>query len=344
METSHIFNITEIPRSSYRPLNLEFYGGDITSVFSDVLLTSAFQGNFYPTPNTILGRINERFGIHFSNLPENATRLGDRLFDFGSPTTSSYKRLWVLEISQLGNREGRSTDLYKSIKSLEKLNEVIDYLGVKSISIPLLGTGAQGLSIEESAMSLISVVIKWAQNSSSLETVRVFAYNLQAAAKLNQLIDTFFGHEQKQPSSTSVELLKASKQELKEKIGGFHEQLRHNLDEVSNLLDSPNPSVKSIAVAGRNLAETCSENLLNIWFPEEDASELNLNERIQMIQDKIRKEKSWMLSYFRLLQSSGNIGAHSSRQVLDLVDATAIVIAVLRIAEYTSDHIKNYLN
>jgi hypothetical protein len=344
LDTSHIFNITEIPRNSERPLILEFYGGDITSIYSDVMLISAFQGDFRPMPNTIFGRIKDKFGVSYSSkLPDEVTDLGEGIYDLHSPQTEAYKRLWALEITNFNTSADRSILFYKSIKHLEKLIDAINYLGIESISIPLLGSGAQGLTREEASMALIGIINKWAQKSTILKTVRVFAYDIKAAATLNQLIDNFFGHGAEDPSSTSFELLQASRLELLEKSDGFHENIRPNMEEIINLLDTPNPSVKSIAVAGRSIAENCSEYLLNIWFPQENATLLNLNARILKIQEELKKETGWMLAYFRLLQSSGNYGAHHSKQTLTIIDAAAIVIGVLRIAEFTTNHINKYL-
>ncbi|QZT37451.1 hypothetical protein K5X82_00820 [Halosquirtibacter xylanolyticus] len=345
MDNSFIFNITEIPSNNGQALTLEFYGGDITSRYSDILLVSAFQGDFNPTKRTVLGRIHERFDISFQNgLPDNAIKLRQGIYDLSSPKTEAYKCLWVLEMTNRKEAgEEQNSNFYASMKRLEKLIDVIEYLELESISIPLLGSGAQNLSLDETATGIMSVVRKWAMRCDSLKTVRVFAYDLKAASKLNHTIDAFFGQDTAPSSTTSLELLRTCQQELEGKIGGFSETLLPHIEEINNLLNTPTPSVKSIAVAGRVLAEICSECLINIWSPDIDTTTLSLNEMLSMLHTKILEDAGWMLSYFRLLQSSGNTGAHHSRHTLTVIDAVAIVLATLRVAEYTTMQINRYL-
>ncbi|QZE15756.1 hypothetical protein K4L44_07960 [Halosquirtibacter laminarini] len=344
MENSYIFNITEIPNKHGQSLKLEFYGGDITSRYSDVLLVSAFQGDFYPKKRTVLGRINERFGIAYPDgLPKEALKLEKGIYDLASPQTEIYKRLWAIEMTQFEKGEESKNDFYTSMKRLEKLIEVIEYLELESISLPLLGSGAQNLSLDETAIGIMGVVRKWAMRCNSLKTVRVFAYDLKAASRLNHIIDAFFGEDTEPTSSTSLELLRTCRQELIEKIDSLNEHLIPHLEEINNLLKSPSPSVKSIAVAGRVLAEKSTECLINVWHPEIDTSKMTLHERIGTIQPKILKDSGWMLSYFRLLQTSGNSGAHNTNHIITAIDAVAIILASLRVAEYTTTHINRYL-
>jgi O-acetyl-ADP-ribose deacetylase (regulator of RNase III) len=338
---SYIFNITEIEREQAKPLKLEFYGGDILSEYSDVLLLSAFRNDYKPFEGTIFHKLKEKFGISYNNeLPAGHIKITDRLYDFNSTQTSAFKKLWILEIADSRSNKNQHNNTFKAFRSLEDAIIRIEECEVSSISLPLIGTGAQGISKEKATSELINVIKKWSQKSENLDTVKIFAYDLEAAAILNQTIDAHFGVSQENVTDYSQKLLTAIKEELVIKIKLINKEISDNLNDIYNLINMSYPSVKSIAVAGRILAEKCTELLINKWYPEEDIRYKDLHNRIFMITNDINKSvtpKPWIISYLRLLQISGNFGAHNSKKLLNLTDAAAVIIAALRVAEYTND-------
>jgi len=159
---------------------------------------------------------------------------------------------------------------------------------------------------------------------------------LEAASVLNNIIDNYFGMPVEQYSNSARELLRMAAEELNHKIENFKGKIRKALYELYEIANTPNPSIKSIAVSGRILAEECSRCILEKWDSNTGSEPITLNERISKIQHRLIKEQSWILSYLRLLQSCGNSAAHPGEAVLNMVDACAVLISGIRVAEYTA--------
>lgn len=338
----YLFNITEIKGNNNRPIMIEFYGGDITEIYSDILLVSAYKSSYIPTKNSIFYALKERLNIEFgSSMPEGSVKLNDYLYQFNIEPTLIFKRLWVLEISNLSSSENKKTlNLKLACNSLSKIGAVFDSLNIDSISLPLIGTGSQKINKMESVSELMNVIKKWAAYSNSLNTVRIFAYDLESAALISRGIDNHFGFSIDQPTESARLLLQAATEELKHFCTNIDEETHKEILDLYNISCASYTSVKSIAVSGRVIAEKYSGLLASQWFLYENLGNLSLNNRIKKIQNKLNKEKPWILSYFRLLQSCGNIAAHPNQLSLNIVDACAVIISSIRIADYTFNQLK----
>jgi hypothetical protein len=336
---SYLFNITEIEKKSGDSLYLEFYGGDITDVTSDLLIISAFKSSYYPTMGTILERLYEKYNLYYGGIDSsNLNSIVGGILELPVIGTTYNGKLWVLEIinplSDIGSRESQVT---KSFMALEKAGKKFDNFEIESISIPLFGTGNQGLSLSESTLALMPILKTWAVNSEKLKTVRVFANTMEAASILNRTIDGYFGSDYSNESSTSNHLLSAAVEELKQKVNDFPELIQKEMSDLLSVSSINSVSIKSIAISGRIIAEIVSEKLIEYWYPEKMEENLTLNSMIGIFQFKLMKERSYILSYLRLLQSCGNMTAHNNRNSLNTADASAIVISTIRVAEFISE-------
>ena len=332
----HLFNITEIRRKNSSPLLLEFYGGDITNIYSDALLVSAFQSGYRPTSKSVFGRLNEKFGLDFSyGMPKGSEKISENLLYFHTQKTSAFCKLLVFEIKSLVDNDQSGSTVRRSFNYLENAVLKFEQYDIHSISLPMIGSGYQQISLTESATYIMRLVKKWAAINDSLNIVRVFAHDLEAASILNSVIDGYFGVFINYNNS-SLELLNAATEELHHKKKNFDESLKKQLDELYEIASSDKPSIKSIAISGRVLAEESSKILYRAWNIGND-SRLSLNQAISEIQGKLLSEQPWILSYLRLLQSCGNNAAHSCTTTLSVMDACAVLISAIRIAEYVTN-------
>src|SRR5690606_17532421 len=155
--SAKIFNITELERTGHYPLSLEFYGGNILDIHSDVMLMSSFKANYFPLEVCIFSSIACQFGYCFTRyLPEGSEEIMEGLIKVNVPKCRSFDQLWILEISALsGNSE---TDMVRAIKKLESVPNRVALQDIKSISMPLIGTGYQKIDIRDSAQHLMKVV------------------------------------------------------------------------------------------------------------------------------------------------------------------------------------------
>ena len=102
------------------------------------------------TTGTILGKIKEKFNISFTNkIPEGSICISRGLYDFNSPSTEAFKRLWVLEIAKSKNDPNTLSDFHKAYSIIERIIEKIEFLNIESISLPILGTGKQQIHYHE---------------------------------------------------------------------------------------------------------------------------------------------------------------------------------------------------
>ena len=127
--------------------------------------------------------------------------------------------------------------------------------------------------------------------------------------------------------------MKAAKEELKSSADQFSPDLKKailNLYEISNVNQ---PIISSIALQGRIIAEICVSRLLDYWLLVPKLA--TLEEKIKAVPLRHLNGRTWILSYLRLLQSCGNWAAHPNEQVLITSDAAAVLIAALRVVEYT---------
>lgn len=333
---AHLYNLSEIPRSNGLSLFVECYAGDILTIYSDVLIVSAFAHDYWPTPDSILGAISRRFGLNYGgSLPEGTESVDERLHRFPATPCPAFGSLWVLEM-QLHDEEHPFTPAQLRSAFAVLGRSAASLSAARSISLPLLGTGSQSLDRRDVVREIIRLARTWAAILPRLEVVRLFAYSFESIAVLNKTIDELLNSHHAGPASA---LLGAATAELKEKLPQFrHPNLRAGLGALVQLASASEPSVKSIAVEGRVLAEAAAELLHEHFLPAKSCPK-KLFDRLAAIQPHIKALQEWILPYFHLLQLCGNSAAHGVASKVDSTDAAAVVVASIRVAEFTETHI-----
>ncbi len=334
----YLFNINLFERKNNEPLELEFYAGDITSVYSDAILISAYKSSFVPTKGTIFKRLKEKYNIEYDReYPVGFKEIVKGFSEFPTKGTDAFKRIFVIEMLDLSvSSENENAIIDNGFYTIEKALAHDALKGLKTISLPLIGTGAQALDVGEIARKTIQIVKNIAQVNGTLEKVRVFSYNLKNTAILNRTIDQYFNKGNLPGEKSSELLLKASVAELKSKKDPNSEALKESLNELYEIASSPSTSIKSIALSGRLIAEKCAESLCLIW--KLSPKNTTLNEKLYVCHPKIKEaEKMWIFSYFKLLQSCGNYAVHPNKYRLNSDDASAIIISALRVSEFVNE-------
>jgi len=331
-----LFNLAEIQRGELASLYVEFYAGDILSVYSDALIVSAFSGDYYPISGSVLGAIADRFGIRYgANRPDGTVSIAGNLHRFPTPRCSAFKELWVLEIKNTANREPVSPgEIALAFSTLHHNIRQLVENGISSISMPLFGTGDIDLPVGEVVDQTIDLLRGWANAAPSLRTVRIFAHDLGKVATLNLAINKRLGY---QNEASAEALLHAATAELGQKIASFSdEELAHELRILVQLGTAANPASFAVAVKGRIVAEVCAKRLFRQIKPDAPfPSKLAglINEVELFIKEK---NQGWILNYFQLLRNVGNNEAHATAAGVTLTDAAAVVVAAIRVAEFTT--------
>jgi len=336
-ESAHLFNVWEVPRGQAPSLFAEFYAGDILSIRSDVLIVSSFRGDYFPTQGSILGALADRFGLAYgTTLPRGSLSVHPNLHKFPVTGCLAFRDLWVIEIREW---DAKSTvtlaDVSKAFGVLKGSIAKVAQGDVKSISMPLIGTGSVGLPLQDVVRETMLLVKDWASTAPQLEVVRIFANDLEKVAVLNQAINFVLGFSVQQSASA---LLAAAAEELRQKVSGFTvAEIAEILSRIAELARSDYPSANGVAIEGRKLAEVCTKTLFQRLNPNTQLPG-KLVGLINGVEEYIKKTKeSWILNYLRLLQTVGNNAAHASSGNVNLTDAAAVVLAAIRVAEFTQE-------
>src|SRR5262249_4388917 len=159
----------------------------------------------------------------------------------------AFDTLWVVEL-----RDPRQAftleDLRRAFAAVgERLSDVLTR--ASSITLPLLGTGHQQLSPRDVARELLSAIAGWARNP-RLRAIRVFTLELAHVAALNRALDD-------RDFSIADSALLAACRVLRIGIGrgNWSEPVRAALKDLLQLASTPDPSMRSIALEGRRIAE-----------------------------------------------------------------------------------------
>jgi O-acetyl-ADP-ribose deacetylase (regulator of RNase III) len=332
---AYLFSHSEIIRPGAPPLRIECYAGDILAKHSDALIVSAFERDYLPVPNSILGAIRRRFGFAFGvDLPAGTVSVHPGLHRFPTPPCDAFSSLWVIEVCTPGQRE--DSDLSARMAVLRSHVTDIVNSGAQTIALPLIGTGYQGLDIKDVTFEILKLVRYWAVTEPRLRVVRLFAYDFEKIATLNRIIGEFFDVPREASASA---LLAAATAELKQKLSTFnYDQVRDGLLEIWQLASAPNAHAGSIATRGRVFAESCCKILFTLFLPQQECPEA-LGGMLHGLQPFLKARQNWILAYLRLLQFCGNTGAHDTGARVTLTDAAAVVVSVIRVAEFTSQEL-----
>lgn len=248
---AHLFHLREIPREGGLALELELYAGDILALRSEVLLVSAFAGSYVPTQGTVFRAIADRFGLSFgAGPPPGTVRHPGGLLHFRGVAAEAFRGLWVIELVEPG-RPFALRDLRAALDTVgAHLPEMLAG-GATSLTLPLLGTGGQGLDPRSVARELLSAAERWAAKSPRLRTLRVVTRSFEHVAILNRALDDRdYG-----AVSPALDLACAELQRRIER-GVASEPVRLALKQLLQIATASEPSFRSIALEGRRVAET----------------------------------------------------------------------------------------
>jgi hypothetical protein len=323
-----LFNLQEI-RLENHDLQLEFYAGDLFDIYSDVLVLSAFRGGFAPVPETTWGRLHEKTGMGFSLYdPGLQTRISENMVAFSLPPNNYFSRLVALEMVSLDKRTSFTFGTLKSrYRELGNFLEQIHDQECESISLPLLGTGNQKITLQDSISELMETIGKL--KKSKLKIIRVFANSWQAIGSLNLMINRFFQREE----AVKSQLLLAAIEEMKElKAKDLSVLSKDTLQKLVSLSEAAHVSLNTFGIAGRHFAEKVTADLY-VYYALGDMPE-TLHLKIVGLMHSLVNERPYVVSYIRLLQNYGNQAAHTGQSNLNHLDASAIIIAVIRIIDF----------
>lgn len=172
--------------------------GSITALEADydIAVCSAFQGNYYPLRGTLIGALFDDKRVNVDSLADDRELSMDELGCWLSkPTRSNFTRIACVEIKALGREFSMPAVsdalLKRSFSSLRMLLEQAELRGIpmSRVVLPILGTGAQLLSVSEVAGPLLKQLFYALETIDSLKSVTVCEYNEKKAIELLELVE-----------------------------------------------------------------------------------------------------------------------------------------------------------
>ncbi len=318
---------------------VELHEGDICSSgnFSDVLVISAFKGSYYPTFGSVIASIESVFRLNVESLANSpAIDLRSALGFWISrqmPESVPFSRLACVEM--LGT--GRSTQ-----ESLENLFVGLmvaeaKHIPAKVVTLPLLGTGSQGLKPSQIAADLVSQCKLYLERASTIEKIVFVEKDPARAAEVSVELDHILGRQEvKLDHEVIVEALRNDiilrlmqcDSLFEGRASGVREGLRDLLqDEIRSV---------EFGIRARQLVELLVGHL--------KAPKGSLQQRIQHLAT-IGNVAPWTCSYMHLIRLMGNEAAHgpedNRRRVpasISQGDLTVCLLCILRLLEFWEEH------
>lgn len=322
-----LFNLHEITVDGQSVL-IEFYAGDIFDIYSDILLLSAFKGKYVPVPGTTWGSLHNRTGITVCNEEVRYSKISENLIHFDTPENDCFSELAAFELSDLkqpkrftiGTLKRRYRELVNFLENHPTENE-------ESISLPLLGTGNQGLSLTDSVSELLKTFSKL--KKTKLKIIRVFANDFESIGVLNQKINESL----KRTEIVHTSLIKEAMNEARKMLRGRITPLSFDtITDLISLNDFNHSSFYSFGLKGRIYAERVCDELLKMYAIDLEPS--TLHAKISGLSASLRQDRPPVESHLRLLQTYGNQVAHGLGTELDDRDAASIVISIIKVVDF----------
>lgn len=186
---------------------VEVYAGDITDFPEriDVLTISSFQGNYTPVPGTLIGALYNNCNINIEELSKHPKLDARELCHVWlseelvarSEGRNSIGRIGDIELLPIpGYRlsEPRDEMAIRCFRAYFRMLELAITAGitVKTLALPLVGTGNQGLDMESLAAPLISECIAFLRRNNQAKRIIFVDKSYKKAQKMAEALENSY--------------------------------------------------------------------------------------------------------------------------------------------------------
>ncbi len=302
-------------RAAERYRTFELWEGDITDLpFPvDVLVISAFPGDYLPTPGSVVGAL-KRSGVDVRELARSPA------YDF-RPTPLScwvsspldaphipdescprFRRLVCMEFRDRGVAR-ISAVLFSVLALLEQLSTEGEH--IRTVAVPALGAGDQGLDLREVVDRLAEASRDYLERARWLDRLVFVAYTPTAAEAFQSALETKLGRirvslDEQRVRAARGDVLAAARTLLDDATVPAH--ARPVLHDLARLLAWERAGSFELGVAGRRLAELVVQERLGAQ------KEADLLRGIEALAH--HHVADWIRSYLHTLRVFGNNAAH----------------------------------
>ncbi len=337
--------------------NVELRVGDFPSlgINVDLLVVSAFEGAYAPTPGTMLGCLSEVYGLRLHQLPVALDLRSSPLRSWvsgpipwedlsasrkASAAYSHFQRIAVVE----GTLQWHPDDLlpWPPFNRLFSLLALLPLRKIpfSSVASPLLGSGRQGIDPLLHFPELLNAYREGFRHVSELQRLILFGKTDQALRPLGEAIDAALNRPDSQ--STRLQLpselpgldsLQRLLRDTNRAEAAEHSSLRQDLQELLSLLRSQEISPIALGIHCRRVVE----QLVQQSLLSHAAQRVNLFSGIHQLRD--RNVDPWVISCLHQVRAFGNWMSHPQgmgrHRPVELSDVLAMLSALQRVlADY----------
>jgi len=328
--------------------NIEIHHGDLSALeFSvDILVVSAFRHGYNPTPGTLIEALEKNCQLKVRDL------FMTKKFDFRQTlnawvsddlSSSKFKNIVCLE--GLFETLNDSDRIEHYLSDLLAVLSVLQYKGfaIKTIAMPLLGTGQQGISVDLLIPVLMKKAKEMLQTIKEVQTIYFVHPRIEIVEQIDQGVNHFLRR-----SSDLLELIRDD-QEIAEGLDRVSSKLiglkhsfgwneMNSLDELSYRIVQHDIRFYELGILSRRAMEAILKSLIH------SDEFMTLSEMVAEL--KRFNLSPWMLSYMHTLRSFGNFMAHDaashpSSQQMTKEDVSFFVKALDRFIDIISHNCRN---
>lgn len=338
--------------------NVELRVGDLPGLGLDVdlLVVSAFEGDYEPIEGTLLGRLDQVYGICLDRLDCALDLRGSPLKGWvtapidwsrvqapqsGAPTPTRFRRIAVVE----GTVDWQPDDLlpWPPFNRLFSLLALLPMRQIPSATVatPLLGSGDQGMDALLHIPDLLEAYRAGFRHVPELQQLILFDRTERSLAVLGEAIDAALVRAT--PATTRLPLPQglAGLGQLPHLLRRGQEQvgaslphgLLHDLAELLELLDDDEISPFALGMHSRRVVEQLVQHSLA------DLAQPNVPLFVGINLLRQRGVDPWLISCLHQIRSFGNWMVHpqgpGQRRRVELADVLAVLASLQRVlADY----------
>jgi len=328
--------------------NIEIHHGDLSAMeFSvDILVISAFRHGYNPTPGTLIEALEKNCQLKVLELFQS------KQLDFRETLNSwvsadlpsgKFKNIVCLEGMFESLNDPDRIEHYLS--DLLAVLSVLQHKGfaIKTVAMPLLGTGQQGIAVELLIPVLMTKAKEMLQTIHEVQTIYFVHPRMEIVEQIDKGINQFLSR-----SSDLLELIRDDREiaEGLDRISTKLIGLKHSfgwsdmksLDELSYRIIQQDIRFYELGILSRRAMESILKSLIR------SEGFMTLSE---MVFELRRFNLSpWMLSYMHTLRSFGNflahdVETHTSAQQMTKDDVLFFVKALDRFVDIVSNNCRN---
>jgi TIR domain len=185
---------THVVRHSTGDKYLRLYHGDLTAIPAgeevDLLVVSAFPGNYAPTPRSLIGALARR-GVSVQDLSRDkevdllsafscwlSRDLGARF------PTVGFRRVLCFETTGRAEPPQAVGDIFRAVMPF-----ALGEPPIRSVAMPVLAAGNQGYDREIMLRAIFDAATHWLAAGLPLQTIKLVIYDPEAVAPLREAFD-----------------------------------------------------------------------------------------------------------------------------------------------------------